>query len=134
MEPIHTQVLRAACRIADPAWVFSVADLISSLPQLNAATVRTHVASRCGINAPSNHASRYRYFRSTARGMYRIEPAFRRSRRDIVGHKDWQDRLLAAIPPSIDSTLITESLKLTPTERLETMRRAAASFEAMRGR
>jgi hypothetical protein len=134
MEPIHSQVLRAAHRIADRAWVFSVADLISSLPHLNAATVRTHVASRCCTNAPSNHASRYRYFRSMAHGMYRIEPAFRRSRRDTVRGKDWQDRLLAAIPSSIDPTLIAESLKLTPTARLETMRRAAKSFEAMRRR
>lgn len=133
MEPIHSQVLQVACRIADAAGVFSVADLISSLPHLNQATVRTHVSSRCCINAPSNHASRYRYFRSTARGMYRIEPAFRRSRRDLR-REDWQDRLLAAIPPSIDPTLITESLKLTPTERLETMRRSAESFEAMRRR
>ena len=134
MEPIHSQVLRAARRIADPVWLFSVADLIASLPHLNAATVRTHVASRCCINAPSNHASRYRYFRSMARGMYRIEPPFRRSHRDTVRGGDWQDQLLAAMPRSVDPTLITESLKLTPTARLETMRRAAESFETMRRR
>src|SRR5262245_27569468 len=110
MEPIHSQVLAAACRIADPAWTFSVADLINSLPHLNAATVRTHVSSRCCINAPSNHVSRYPYFRSSARGVYRIEPAFRRTRRDSIGRKSWQDRLLAASPSGVDRTLIAESL------------------------
>src|SRR5262245_66555680 len=106
MEPIHSQVLAAACRIADPAWTFSVADLLNSLPHLNAATVRTHVSSRCCINAPSNHVSRYPYFRSRTRGVYRIEPAFRRTRRAPRGRGSWQDRLLAAIPPSADRTLI----------------------------
>jgi hypothetical protein len=134
MDSIHTQVLRAACAIADSAGVFSVSDLITSLPHLNAATVRTHVASRCCISAPSNHASRYPYFRSMARGIYRIEPAFRRSRRKAVRHEDWQDRLLAATPSGVDRTLIAESLKMSPTERLETMRRAAQSLAAMKRR
>jgi hypothetical protein len=26
-------------------------------------TIRTHIASRCCVNAPDNHAVRYRYFR-----------------------------------------------------------------------
>jgi hypothetical protein len=131
MERIHVQVLQAARRIAGPDWTFSVADLIHSLPHLNPATVRTHVASRCCVNAPSHHASRYPYFRSMARGSYRIEPAFRRSRLCRTRPSGWQDQLMAVLPRSVDPTLLAESLGMAPTERLETMRRAAESLEAM---
>jgi hypothetical protein len=117
--------------VAGRDWTFSVADVARALPHLNPATVRTHVASRCCTNAPSHHASRYSYFRAVARGVYRIEPAFRRRRVRKARRPAWPDRLLAAMPPSIDPTLIAESLKMTPTDRLETMRRAAASLETM---
>src|SRR5262245_54281780 len=131
MDPIHVQVLQAARRVAGPGWTFSVVDLIDSLPHLNPATVRTHVSSRCCLNAPSNHASRYRYFRLIARGVYRIEPAFRGRRQDGERRTNWHDHLLAMMPSSIDRTLLADSLKMSPTERLETMRRAAESLAAM---
>ena len=51
---------------------------------------------------------------------------------DPVPLTGWQDRLIAALGSGIDRTLLTESLKLTRTERLETMRHAALSLEAMR--
>jgi len=44
----------------------------------------------------------------------------------------WQDRLLAKVESGVDPTLIRESLKLTPTERLERMRAAAEALEAMK--
>jgi hypothetical protein len=34
----------------------------------------------------------------------------------------------------VDPTLLAESLAMTPTERLETMRRAALSLDAMKSR
>jgi hypothetical protein len=43
-----------------------------------------------------------------------------------------QDRLLA-LGSGVDPSLIDESLAMTPTERLDTMRRAAVSLEAMTG-
>ena len=129
MDPIHMQVLHAARRVGDGGGRFRLADVVRALPLLNAATVRTHVASRCCINANPNHQSRYAYFRSVGRGEYRLEPAFRNvtSGSDAVTS---QDRLIA-LGSGVDPTLIDESLRLTPTERLETMRRAALSIDAM---
>ena len=130
MTPVHSQVLEAARRVADRSHTFWLADLVRALPHLNAATVRTHVASRCCVNAPAHHQSRHRYFRAVGRGVYRIEPAVRRRRTRSRG---WQDRVLAAIDSGVDPTLIAESLRCTPTERLERMRRATASLEDVRG-
>jgi hypothetical protein len=45
VEPIHAQVLDAACANATDDWTFRIADIIAALPHLNPATVRTHVAS-----------------------------------------------------------------------------------------
>jgi hypothetical protein len=135
VDPVHVQVLEAAlgeCR-ARATWEFRLADVVRALPHLNAGTIRTHVTSRCCVNAPSHHQSRYPYFRSIGRGVYRIEPEFRRRvRRGGSGAGGWQDRLLATMDSGIDSTLIAESMKLTPTERLERMRRAALSLAAMK--
>jgi len=132
MEPIHEQVLTAANAVAASDRTFRIADVAAALSHLNAATVRTHVASRCCVNAPANHQSRYRYFRAVRRGVYRIEPAFRRSRQRAKPAS--QDRILASIDSGVDSALIAASLAVPPTERIETMRRAALSLEAMRRR
>jgi hypothetical protein len=116
--------------LADPRdWTFRIADVVKALPALNPGSVRTHVASRCCVNAPAHHQSRHRYFRAVGRGVYRIEPAARRRRTRSQG---WQDRILAAIDSGVDPTLIAESLRWTPTERLERMRRAAVSLEDAR--
>jgi len=132
MEPIHVQVLETACALAGGDWTFRIADVARTLPHLNAATVRTHVASRCCVNAPSNHQSRYRYFRAIGRGVYRIEPPFRRRAPSGRRRRPSQDLILASTDSGVDPTLIAESLVMTPTERLETMRRAALALDAMR--
>ena len=132
MPPVHAQVLETARLLAADDWTFRIADVAGTLAHLNAATVRTHVASRCCVNAPSNHQSRYRYFRAVGRGTYRIEPAFRRRARRGRRGASSQDVILASVASGIDSTLIAESLSMTPTERLETMRQAALSLDAIR--
>jgi hypothetical protein len=129
VQPIHAQVLETACVVAAHDWTFAVPDVIAALPHLNAATVRTHVASRCCANAPANHQTRYGYFRAIARGRYRVEPAFRR--RQHVSRSS-QDRILASIDGGADRTLIAAVLAMTPTARLETMRQAAVALDAMR--
>ena len=133
MEPIHVQALEAACSLADDTWTFRVADLAQALPHLNPATLRTHVASRCCVNAPCNHQSRYRYFRALGRGVYRIERAFRH-RPGHARSAASQNVILASFDSGVDSTLIAETLAMPPTERLETMRRAARSLETIRSR
>ena len=77
--PIHDQVLAVAQRICAHRkdGTFKPADIVASLPKLNAQSVRTHVVSRCCVNAPSNHASRWPYFERTGRGSYRICKAYR---------------------------------------------------------
>jgi hypothetical protein len=84
------------------------------------------------MNAPSNHQSRYAYFRAIRRGVYAIRPRFRLSRRRR--ERASQDDILAALPSGVDPTLLIAAFAKTPTERLETMRSAALSLEAMRAR
>src|SRR6266850_7158040 len=129
MAPVHALVLEAVLRLANPAdgWRFRLRDVVRALPQLNAGTVRTHVASRCCVNAPSHHQSRYPYFRAFGGGVYGVEPPFQKRTAGPRRRIGWQDAILATIDSGVDVTLIDESLKLTPTERLERMRSAAAS-------
>ena len=134
MAPVHALVLETALRLADRAegWRFRLRDVVRSLPQLNEGTVRTHVASRCCVNAPSHHQSRHPYFRALGGGMYTIERPFQKRAAGPHQRPGWQDAILATIDSGVDMTLIEESLKLTPTERLERMRSAAASIADMR--
>jgi predicted RNase H-like HicB family nuclease len=75
----HEAVLEAAQRIcarrADP--VFTPDDIVRALPHLNAQTVRTHVTSRCCVNASPHHQSRLAYFRRLGRGKYELLPQHR---------------------------------------------------------
>ncbi len=75
---IHAEVLTAARRLTQPGdGTFRLGDLVRALPHLNERSVRTHVASRCCVNAPAHHPHRWPYFRRLRRGIYRIEDAFR---------------------------------------------------------
>ena len=133
MSAVHRRVLDAAVAHADPRrGTFRIADVVAALPALNPGTVRTHVASRCCVNAPPHHQSRYPYFRCVGRGVYRIEPPFRRRRPNP--RRAWHDRVIDAVGSGVDSTLIAESLRWTPTERLERMRAALISLEHARSR
>ena len=76
---VQQQVLDAAQRLCAgrAGGTFRLGEVVAALPHLDAGTVRTHVGSRCCVNAPSNHAHRWPYFRRLRHGVYRIEPAFR---------------------------------------------------------
>ena len=50
---------------------FCPAEVVAALPHLNAGTVRTHVASRCCVDAPANHNHRPLYLERVGRGRYR---------------------------------------------------------------
>lgn len=128
--PVHQQVLEAAARLAGKGRTFRLREIVRALPHLNPGTVRTHVASRCCVNAPAHHATRWRYFRKVRRGLYRLERTVAPASRGRL--RGWQDRIFERGDSGIDPTLIAESLKWTPTERLERMRAAALSIEAMR--
>lgn len=71
---IHEEVLETAGRICRErgAKSFRVADVVHALPHLNPSSVRTHIVSRCCVNAPKNHPHKWDYFRRTGRGEYVI--------------------------------------------------------------
>jgi predicted RNase H-like HicB family nuclease len=75
----HHEILAAAQRLcaerAEP--VFTPDEIVRALPHLNAQTVRTHVTSRCCVNARPHHQSRLEYFRKRARGQYELLPQHR---------------------------------------------------------
>jgi predicted RNase H-like HicB family nuclease len=78
---VHECVLDVANRIAQESkdGAFSPDEIVRALPQLNESTVRTHVVSRCCVNAPKNHLHKWPYFRRVAYGKYQVEPDFRQS-------------------------------------------------------
>lgn len=78
--PIHVEVLAAAVRLCRRRghWTFRPDEIVRLLPHRNASSVRTHVVSRCCVNAPQNHPHRWEYFRRVARGSYEILPKHRR--------------------------------------------------------
>ena len=80
--PVHSEVLDAARRLCRErsGWTFRPDEVVRALPHLNASTVRTHIVSRCCVNAPKNHPHRWAYFRRVSRGLYEILPAVRRAR------------------------------------------------------
>jgi len=77
--PIHLDVLDAARRLSERSadFAFRVRDVVRALPHRDEGAVRTHVSSRCCVNAPGHHATRWPYFRRVSHGVYVLEPAFR---------------------------------------------------------
>ena len=80
MMAIHEEILSAARRLsaARGGWTFTPAEVVAALPHLNERSVRTHVVSRCCINAPSHHAHRWPYFRRVRRGVYEVLKDYRK--------------------------------------------------------
>ncbi len=75
----HHEILRAAVRICSRrrGWRFRPVEIVKALPHLDPGTVRTHVVSRCCVNAPAHHAHRWPYFERVSRGVYEIQRAYR---------------------------------------------------------
>jgi predicted RNase H-like HicB family nuclease len=76
---IHREVLSAALRMCSErkGWTFRLVDVVRALPHLNPNSVRTHVVSRCCVNAPRNHPHKWDYFRRIGRGSYEVLPPWR---------------------------------------------------------
>jgi predicted RNase H-like HicB family nuclease len=77
---IHEEVLSAALGLCleRGGWTFTPDAIVRALPHLNAGSIRTHVTSRCCVNAPRNHPHKWDYFRRVRRGTYELTPAYRR--------------------------------------------------------
>lgn len=71
---IHEEVLAAARRLCRERGekTFRVVNVVQALPHLKESSVRTHIVSRCCVNAPKNHPHRWPYFKRTSRGEYEI--------------------------------------------------------------
>ena len=76
---VQKQVLAAAQRLCETREKFTPVEIVRALPHLNEKTVRTHVVSRCCVDAPNNHQHRWPYFHRVSRGVYQIASEFRRS-------------------------------------------------------
>ena len=83
--PAHDEVLAAALRICSERvdWTFTPEEIVRALPHLNPGTVRTHVTSRCCINAPKNHPHKWDYFRRVGRGQYTVMPTYRKGQHAV---------------------------------------------------
>ncbi|MDR9507019.1 MULTISPECIES: DUF7669 domain-containing protein [Brevibacillus] len=46
--------------------------MLSKNPNLNVSTIRTHITSRCCVNAAANHAVTYNDYERIGRGIYRL--------------------------------------------------------------
>ena len=110
---IHDEVLAAARRLcaARRNWTFTPVEIVHALPHLNERSVRTHVVSRCCVNAPSHHAHRWPYFRRLRRGLYAVEKEYRQpaSAETETGDGEYRvaeaDATCAAAPVSARSTI-----------------------------
>jgi predicted RNase H-like HicB family nuclease len=80
---IHEEVLRTAVRICRERgdWTFKTEEVVLRLPHLNEASVRTHIVSRCCVNAPKNHPHKWDYFERLRRGLYSIRRPYRKEKK-----------------------------------------------------
>src|SRR3972149_8959571 len=82
---IHEEVLRAALRICRERgnWSFTPVEIVRALPHVNPRSVRTHIVSRCCVDAPKNHPHKWDYFTRPRRGVYEIRPPYRKARSEV---------------------------------------------------
>lgn len=82
---IHEETLKTARRLCSErkVWTFTPEEVVRALPHLNEHSVRTHIVSRCCVNAPVNHPHKWDYFRRVRRGLYEILPAHRKEPPDV---------------------------------------------------
>ena len=135
---IHARVLEAALRLCREGggWTFRPLAVVAVLGDLNPGSVRTHVMSRCCVNAPSNHAHRWPYFRRVRRGIYQILPAWRRGPRPGTrgqGARHSRDPVIARYMRDVDRTLIRQSLRMTHEERLGALQDWMNDTETLQG-
>ncbi len=84
--PIHEEALRAVRRMCSERgyWTFAPGEIVRALPHLNERSVRTHIVSRCCVNAPRHHPHKWDYFRRLRRGLYELVPQYRKERAKAI--------------------------------------------------
>lgn len=108
---IHEEILTAARRLcsARRSWTFAPAEIVNALPHLNERSVRTHVVSRCCVNAPSHHAHRWPYFRRIGRGRYEIQPGYRKAEPPEAAETAAEYELSSVAPRQSVHAVVVES-------------------------
>jgi predicted RNase H-like HicB family nuclease len=108
---IHDEVLRAAGRLCRErrGWTFTPEEIVRALPDLNESSVRTHIVSRCCVNAPKNHPHKWDYFRRVRRGVYEILPAYRRDEDETRASRVAESQAAYGSAPLRDSLHATVS-------------------------
>jgi predicted RNase H-like HicB family nuclease len=83
MARVHQRVLDVANQLASQSkdGTFTINGVVRALPELNANSVRTHVASRCCVDANKNHPHKWDYFRRVGRGRYQVTARYRQTGR-----------------------------------------------------
>ena len=106
---IHDDVLRTARRLCRERghWRFSADEVVRALPGLNESSVRTHVVSRCCVNAPKNHPHKWDYFKRVERGVYEILPRYRPEEPEAPAAIVAEPRATYASGPLRDSLHVT---------------------------
>jgi predicted RNase H-like HicB family nuclease len=109
--PIHDEVLRATRRLCRErrGWTFTAEEVVRALPDLNESSVRTHVVSRCCVNAPKNHPHKWDYFKRVRRGVYEILPAHRPEADQATASRVAERQASYGSPPLRDSVHATVS-------------------------
>jgi len=108
---IHDEVLRVAGRLCRErrGWTFTPGEVVRALPDLNESSVRTHIVSRCCVNAPKNHPHKWDYFRRVGRGVYEILPACRRDEDETRASRVAESQATYGSAPLRDSLHATVS-------------------------
>jgi predicted RNase H-like HicB family nuclease len=108
---IHDEVLRTARRLCRErgGWTFTAEEVVRALPDLNESSVRTHIVSRCCVDAPKNHPHKWDYFTRPRRGVYEIRPAYRRARGEVEAGR------VAEAAPRYGPAPLRETLHVTVT-------------------
>ena len=108
---IHEEVLRAATRLCRErrGWTFTAEEVVRALPGLNESSVRTHIVSRCCVNAPKNHPHKWDYFRRVRRGVYEILPAYRSDKHETRESRVAESQATYGSAPLRDSVHATVS-------------------------
>lgn len=97
---IHEVILQTANRLAEPGWNFELSQVVRELGHLNENTVRTHVVSRCCVNAPKNHLHKWPYFRRVGRGKYQVMPRYRAKDGELAAQNKAEPELSrSGVPP-----------------------------------
>lgn len=91
------------------AWTFTAEEIVRALPDLNESSVRTHIVSRCCVNAPRNHPHKWDYFRRVRRGVYEILPEHRRGKDRTRAARVAEGKAAYGSPPLRDSLHVTVS-------------------------